>query len=322
MEKVPLRRHLLAVGLFAPLLGWPILFSAEGYTCRVLGMALLYGTLALSWNVLALTGTISLGHAAFFGLGSYASALISLHGGVSPYLGVLFGAFLAGGCGVFLHALFGNLRGAAYALATLAFVEIPKVLADNWESVTGGSLGLIGIPAFPGFSVGGVKVDAGGSLQAQYFLLLILAMVVGFIHSKAIHSHWGWAIRAVREEPVAASVLGVDLQKTKLAAFSLSAFLTGLCGGIYAHLMGLIEPPLVFSLHISALPLVFSIFGGRFESFGPLLAALILYPLDQLYFHRWLPVGHAVLYGLVVIVAVIFFPHGIGEWIRQKLKVS
>lgn len=100
----------------------------------------------------------------------------------------------------------------------------------------------------------------------------------------------------------------------------LSAFLTALCGGLYAHLIGLIEPALVFNLHLSALPLVLSIFGGRFQYYGPILGALVLYPLDQLLFHSWLPAGHGALYGLVIVVTLLFFPHGIGAWLQQKLR--
>ena len=105
-----------------------------------------------------------------------------------------------------------------------------------------------------------------------------------------------------------------------MRALCVSAFLTGLCGAVYAHVMGSIEPALVFSLHFSALPLVLSIFGGRYQALGPFLGALILYPADQLLFHSWLPAGHAALYGLVMVVAILFFPHGIGEWIQKKTK--
>lgn len=98
----------------------------------------------------------------------------------------------------------------------------------------------------------------------------------------------------------------------------LSGFFSGLCGGLYAHLLGLIEPSLVFSLHLSAMPLVLSLFGGRYETLGPILGALVLYPVDQLLFHSLLPVGHAGLYGLMIIACYFFFPEGIAAWPRKK----
>ena len=93
-----------------------------------------------------------------------------------------------------------------------------------------------------------------------------------------------------------------------------------MCGAVYAHLVGLLEPSLVFNLHISAMPLVLSIFGGRYQYYGPILGALILYPLDQLIFHPWLPAGHSALYGVVIMLTILFVPHGIAAWLQQRFK--
>ena len=93
-----------------------------------------------------------------------------------------------------------------------------------------------------------------------------------------------------------------------------SAYLTGICGALFVHQLGLVEPPLVFSLHISALPLIFSIFGGLSRFYGPVLGALILYPLEQLVFQPLFPRGHAGIYGVVIILTILFFPQGIAVW--------
>jgi branched-chain amino acid transport system permease protein len=301
-------------------IAWPAFLTGSGIHYRVLGMACLYGALALSWNIFALTGSISLGHAAFFGLGAYGSALFCQYWHWSPYVTILIGGTVGCIYGLLWHLTFRKLRGAAFALATLASVEIPKVTIDNWDRLTSGSLGLVGIAGLPPVNLGNITFDVDENLQAQCFFLLIFALLVIYIHVRAVISRWGWAIRAVREDEVAASTLGVDVSGIRLRALSVSAFLTGLCGAVYAHLMGTIEPSLVFSLHFSALPLVLSIFGGRYQAFGPFLGALILYPADQLLFHSWLPAGHAALYGLVMVIAILFFPHGIGEWVQQKTK--
>jgi branched-chain amino acid transport system permease protein len=301
-------------------IAWPALLMGSGIHYRVLGMACLYGALALSWNIFALTGAISLGHAAFFGLGAYGSALFCQYWHWSPYVTIFVGGTVGCIYGLLWHLSFRKLRGAAFALATLASVEIPKVTIDNWDRLTSGSLGLVGIPGLSPVNLGGITIDVDENLQAQCLFLLIFAVLVIYIHVRAVSSRWGWAIRAVREDEIAASTLGVDVSGIRLRALSVSAFLTGLCGAVYAHLMGTIEPALVFSLHFSALPLVLSIFGGRYQALGPFLGALILYPADQLLFHSWLPAGHAALYGLVMVIAILFFPHGIGEWVQQKTK--
>jgi branched-chain amino acid transport system permease protein len=300
----------------------PWCFSGGDIYCRVLGMAYFYAAVAIAWNLLALTGSISLGHAAFFGLGAYTSALTSHYTDLSPYLCVLLGGLAGTLYAVAWHVAFGSLRGARYALATLASVEIPRVIADNWEGLTFGSLGLVGIESLPDIPVGRMVFSVGSSLRGQYIVLLLLMALYGLVHSWAIHSRWGWAMRATREDERAAGTIGVNTGMVRFCAVTLSAFLTGTCGALYSHFIGLIEPSLVFSMHHSAVPLVLSIFGGRFQFYGPILGALVLYPADQLLFHAWLPAGHGALYGLVIVLTLLFFPSGIGAWVEQKIKSS
>gem|GEM_PF-1484174 len=312
-------RNLVLWAAFAVLALWPALFDSPIHL-SVFGFAFFYGALALAWNVSALTGVLSLGHAIYFGLGAYGAAIVDHHWQVSPWLTLLLGGAAGATVGVFLALLFKNLRGASYALATLAAVEVPKGIADNWESVTFGSLGIVGIRPFPAWHFGSWSLDFGESLKAQYYLLLSLMILFGWVHYLAVHSRWGWAIRAVREDESAAAALGVDVLGVRTQAALVSGFLTGVCGGIYAHLLGLIEPPLVFSLHVSALPLVLCIFGGRFRFYGPLVGALILYPTDQLLFHTLFPVGHAALYGMVIVLVILFFPGGVGAWVQRRRR--
>lgn len=306
--------------LLLVLLLWPLGATHASIHLRVLGMAFFYATLALSWNIFALTGCMSLGHAAFFGLGAYASALANHYWHLSPYVSIVLGGLAGGAYSLLWCLVFKKLHGARFALATLASVEIPKVIIDNWDSFTFGSLGLAGIGSLPDIEFLQISVPLGENLKAQYFLLLSFMLLAASIHRKAIVSRWGWAIRSVREDETAAANLGVNVLRIRFQALILSASLTGLCGALYAHLIGLIEPALVFNLHISALPLVLSIFGGRYQFYGPILGALLLYPLDQILFHSWLPVGHGALYGIVIILTLLFFPHGIGTWIQQRTE--
>lgn len=317
INKNPLFSKVVFSAAVSVLVLLPICIKEDGLYCRVLSMALFYGAVASAWNILALTGSVSLGHAAFFGLGAYGSALLSQQG-ISPYLSVFLGGLLG-----FFYAIgwdysFGKLRGAPFALATLAAVEIPKVVIDNWYSLTSGSLGLFGIVPFPFIDFLNRSWNVSEDLRIQYYFMLLLGLIIGWVHRFAICSRWGWALRSTREEEIAASVLGVNVRKIRREALLLSAYITSLCGGIYSHLMGFVEPSLVFNVHISAMPLIISIFGGRYEVFGPMLGALILYPLDQVVFHPLLPVGHTVLYGLVLILTILFFPRGIGEWIHRR----
>ncbi len=314
-----LRPEMLIGGTGVLLVLWPFFIQGGDLYCRVLGLAFFYAALALAWNILALTGSISIGHTAFFGLGAYTSALLSHYTHLSPLLCVVLGGASGMAYGVVWHLVFKPLRGARYALATLASVEIPRVIIDNWEGLTFGSLGIVGIEAIPGLHLGGMDLSPGQTMRNQYYLLFLMMVVYILIHYQAVRSRWGWAMRAVREDETAAGSIGVPVNRIRFCAITFSAFLTGICGAVYGHLMGLIEPSLVFSLHLSAMPLVLSIFGGRYQIVGPVLGSLVLYPVDQLFFHAWFPSAHGALYGLVIILTLIHFPSGIGTWLQEKL---
>ncbi|MGQ9687629.1 MAG: branched-chain amino acid ABC transporter permease [Desulfobaccales bacterium] len=293
---------------------WPLVFPKATLYFQVMSMACLYGTLALAWNLYALSGSVSLGHAAFFGLGAYGSALLSQHYEWSPLVTIPLGSLAALGFGLLWCFGFRRLRGVYLGLATLAAVEVPKVIIDNWDALTSGSLGMTGLSKLPVLSVGGWQVDVGTDLKAQYYLLFTLMLMATIFLRLIMTCRWGWALRAIEANETASLAVGIRADWERGKALLLSAYLTGICGSLYVHILGLVEAPLVFNLHISALPLIFSIFGGRRRYYGPVLGALILYPLEQLVFQPLFPMGHAVIYGVVIILTIFFFPRGLSVW--------
>lgn len=299
---------------------WPLVFREAFLFYQVLGIACLYGTLALAWNIYALSGAISLGHAAFFGLGAYGSALLNHYWHWSPLGTIPLGALASVVFAVLWSWGFRRLRGVYLGLASLAAMEIPKTLADNWDRLTYGSMGIVGLDRLPTLSLGGPEAALGMNLKAQYYLLLAVMLLAALVHRESIRSRWGWTLRAIRENETAAAMVGIAANRERAKALVLSSYLAGIAGALYAHILGLIEPPLVFSLHLSALPLVFSIFGGRTRVLGPVLGALILYPLEQLVFQPLLPMGHSAVYGLVIILTIFLFPQGIAAWLPAAPK--
>ena len=299
----------LLLGLLMLLL-LPVLVGHNNYILKVFTHALLFATLALAWNMLGISGSISLGHAAFFGVGAYGSALLSFKQGLSPWITIPFGGLLSIGLGLIMGFICIRLRGAYFALATLAFVEIPKVITDNWDSVTRGSLGLIGLPGFPSLHLGPFSIDIGSSVTASYYLIFFYTLILLCLVGCMFRSNIGLALQAIREEEVAAEAAGIQTDGYRLLSLLLSAFFTGISGACYAHLVGYIGPGLVYGIHFSAIPMIFAICGGRFTILGPALAALILYPVDQFVFHPLLPSGHEFLYGAVLILTVLFLPTG------------
>lgn len=299
---------------------WPLICRDAVQFHQVLGITCLYATLALAWNIYALSGAISLGHAAFFGLGAYASALLSHHYHWSPLLTMPLGALASVVFAVIWSLGFRRLRGVYLGLASLAALEIPKTIADNWDRLTYGSMGIVGLDRLPTLSLGWLQVDFGMDLMAQYYLLLGVMLLALLLHWHCIRSRWGWTLRVIRENETAAAALGIASNRERAKALLLSAYLAGLTGALYAQIMGLVEPALVFNLHLSVLPLVFSIFGGSTMVFGPVLGAFILYPLEQLFLMPLFPMGHSALYGLVIILTVFFFPKGIAAWLPSPPK--
>ena len=308
------------VGLFLGFLLFstlPLLIQSNHYILQIFTHAMLLAALALAWNLLGITGSISLGHAAFFGAGAYGSALLCLDMGMSPWISIPFAGLIATGLGLMMGLICMRLRGAYFALATLAFVEIPWVITENWDALTHGSLGLVGISGLPSLSIGNLHIDFGSSISVSYYFTFAYFVIVLGLVAVVFRTNIGLALQAIREEEVAAEAVGIPVNKYRLLSLLMSAFFTGISGALYAHLIGYIEPGLVFGLHFSAVPMIFAICGGRFTILGPAVAAMVIYPMDQFIFHPLLPAGHEFLYGTVLILTVLFLPNGFWGRLRD-----
>lgn len=295
---------------FVALAALPVVSGQNGYVLQVYTQTLLLASLALAWNVLGISGAVSLGHAAFFGTGAYVSALLSTIQDLSVWITIPLAGVFAAALGMLAGLICMRLRGAYFALATLAFVEIPRVITTNWDNVTQGSLGLVGLPGLPVLHWGDWRLDMAASSTAAYYFVFAYAVIVLCIVGSIQRSSFGLAFQALREEETAALSIGIPVSALRLLALSASAFFAGICGACYAHLVRYIEPGLVYGLYFSAIPMVLAICGGRFTILGPALAALVIYPLDQFVFHPLLPAGHEFLYGLALVLTVLFFPKG------------
>lgn len=288
-----------ALILFALVL--PPVLGFHPYYLYLIGTAFLWASVASAWNLLETAGQISFGHAAFFGAGAYASSLLALQTNLSPQLGLPLGALVGGMTAVPLGLASHCLRSASLALATLAYAEALRVIARNWDALTGGGAGLIGIP----------PVDsAGGRAQGYYLSLLLLVTALAAVRAVE-RSRLGLAFAAIREREDRAQALGLAPTPVKLVAFVLSGGLTGLGGALYAHTVGSIQPDLVFGPSFSLLPLIMATFGGIRAPLGPTLGALVLYLTSQLVLHPLLPRLHQLPYALALIAVALALPRGL-----------
>ncbi len=296
----------------------PVLLGFQPYALYLLASAFLWASVASAWNLLAYAGQISFGHAAFFGLGAYAGALSSL-AGLSPWGAVLLGGLAGAGGAALIGLASQRLRGAYLALATLAYAEVCRGIVLNWSDVTGGGAGLIGIPALPVMAWLPAPVTRGRA--AGYYAALAILLAVLVVFALVLRSRVGLAWAAVREEEERASVLGLRPLPWKLLAFALSGAFTGLGGALYAHVVRVVEPDLVFNRYYSILPLVMATFGGLHTLLGPAAAAVGLFLLSELVLHPIDPALNQLGYALALILGVLYWPGGLMGLLGRRRRV-
>ncbi|MNO65966.1 Lipopolysaccharide export system ATP-binding protein LptB [compost metagenome] len=268
-----------------------------------------YAALASAWNIVGgFAGQLSLGHAVFYGVGAYTSTLLMIKLGVSPWIGMLVGACLSSIVAVLISWPCFRLRGPFFALATIAVLEVVRLMAINQHDVTGGAAGL-GVPLKLGVEWMLFRPRWPYLLIAFGFLLITLA-----VSWKIKNSRLGYYLIAVREREDAAHAVGVNSVKVKLIAVVLSAFLTSLVGSFHAMYLTFIEPGSMFSLDMSIQIAMFALIGGLGTVSGPLIGTLLVLPLAELA-RGWLgDMGsgvHGLVYGIVLVVVVLTIPQGL-----------
>ncbi len=291
--------------------------AANEYVFYVAATACLFAILALAWALPAWFGLFSFGQAAFFGVGAYASALLAMRGGLSPWLGLAAAGLAAALVSTGLGAASLHLRGPYFSLATLAAAEILRAIATNWELVTEGAQGIVGIPPLPPWTLGPLRLDAGARPGA--YSVALIALLALFLTAWVLqHSTAGAAWAAIRENEERAESLGVPAFRWKLLALLLSAAATGMAGALYGHMLRHLEPATAFHPQFSVMPLVMGILGGVEHPAGPVAGALGLYLLNELALQRWLPTAHLFFSALAIGLVVLVFPKGLHGWLVRR----
>jgi len=299
--------------LLAAYVAVPLALGDNHYVMSLIVAAMIIGGIALAWAQLGnLGGMVSFGHSAFFGVGAYVSAILTMKAGVPVFIGMLMGgtgALLASV--VMLPVL--RLRGPYFALAILAYAHIFRIVATEWSSVTGGSAGLSSVPTFPvilGFDF--------GSKVGSYLVILTVVLVFIAGYRKIRASHYGIALRAMHDSEDATRVVGVNSTLLKALMLFVSAFMTGVVGAFNVHYINFLEPDYAFSGLWVTLPIVAAIFGGYRTTLGPLIGAVSIYLVDQLVFKALIPSGHQLVLGALLVAMIIFSPGGLLPLLRKR----
>jgi len=270
---------------------------------------LLFAALGMAWNILGgYTGQFSFGHAAFFGTGAYTTAVLHIGLGLNPWLGLATAA-AAGGLVALLVGYLSfryGLRGSYFALITLAFAEVLRILANSAE-FTGGGVGLY-VPLDLGIANLQFADKAGYYYVALAFA--VLSLVVGWMLER---SRLGAQMMAIRENEDAAQALGVDTFACKLKAIVISGALTGIGGAFYTHYYLYIDPGIAYGPGVSVEILLVPIIGGLGTVFGPLAGSAVLHGAGELA-RRLMgdaPGLSLIFYGVLLVVMVRFMPEGL-----------
>ena len=285
------------------------LLTDSGVVLNFVMMSLYACLLAQAWNVLGgFGGQFSFGHALFFGVGAYMQVIAQVQGGWNPWLALPAAMLVSAGVGAFVGALsfrYG-LKGSYFALVTLAFAEVFRILALS-VSFTGAGVGLM-LPLNESLSNMQFTSRAG-----YVWLVLSLVMVALLVTAWLRHSRFGAYLQAVRDNEDAALAVGVNPFRIKLLAIVISGALMGAGGAFYAQVFQYIDPGLAFGPHTSVEALVGAIVGGMGTLWGPVLGALTLHVLADVTRNLLgqLPGINMVIYGIVLIVIVMFMPRGI-----------
>ena len=271
----------------------------------------LFAGMATAWDVLGgWTGQLSLGHAVFVGIGAYTMALLVLRAGVAPWWGAMAGV----GASVVVAAMWGGvtfrLRGPYFALASIAVAEMTRIVANNWAALTGGAEG-VSLPSLPRF----LGLDLF-SRRVEFYIALVLLGLAVVAASWLQRSRFGYHLQAIREDEDAAMAVGINPTRDKVLAFLASAALTSLGGSLYGIFLGFFEPRGMFSLDLSVQLALMAYIGGVGTLFGPLVGAGLLVGGSEV-LRIYFPGKSLFVYGLLIILVVLFAPDGLGTVVRR-----
>jgi branched-chain amino acid transport system permease protein len=287
---------LLAAALALPQL------TANQFYVHLANLILLNSIFAVSLGLIASVGQISLGHAAFVAAGAYISALAALSFKLPPILGIVLAGLVTGLAAVLLGKILLRLRGVYFVLVTFLAGQVFTLVVLNWESVTHGANGLIGIPAI---SIFGFPLST--RLRFYYFALAAFVLVVTFVWA-LMRSQYGRAFRSIAENIRLAESSGIDVSHYQVVAFALGSGIAGAAGAAMVHYVRFLSPD-SFTFHDSVAYITMLVVGGRHSMIGGVLGALFLTPLPELL--RGFVGAQHIIYGAILLAVLMFIPNGL-----------
>ncbi|MDP2920237.1 MAG: branched-chain amino acid ABC transporter permease [Dehalococcoidia bacterium] len=302
--------RLLALIFFIMLLLVPLVTN-EPYILRTLIFANIFAIFAVSWDLLSgYTGQVNFGHALFFGVAAYTSALLNLKMGMPPWATIPIGALAAVVAGVVVCLPALRLRGPYLSLVTLAFPLILLGIIFTFTGFTGGEFGVSGLSRVSNSRVTDFYISFG--------VMLVSVMIMWKLtDAKSALVRTGIIFHAIREDEITARASGINTIRYKLLAFAVGGFFAGIAGAFHAHFMR-IAGPSNLDLFLSFQAIIWTVFGGITSIYGPVVGVYIMYPLME--FLRVVPEIRMLIFAGIVVIILLFMPEGIAVFIRDKME--
>jgi len=302
---------LFAFVLFIGLL--PVI-TTNAYVLRILTFACIFTIFSASWDLLSgYVGQFSLGHCAFFGIGAYTSALLNIHLKLPPVVTIPCGAAMAVVVGLVIALPTMRLRGFYLSLVTLAFPFVLGGLIFVFPDFTGGEMGIYGVSRL-------AKTPLSVFYVSLIIMVISLLVMWKMTDAQSRFIRTGVIFFAIRDDEISARASGINTSLYRTYGFCFSGFFAGLAGALYAHVMR-IAGPSTLEMMLSFDVILWAVFGGYTTIYGAMIATFFLYPLMELI--RLHPIGEEfriVVKASLLIVVIIFMPHGITGWIRDHIE--
>ncbi len=316
-------------------------FVTSTYALHIMILIFISVIMGSAWNILGgYTGQYSVGHAAYFGVGAYTTMILLQYRHIAPWYGVWAGVAAAVATGLVIGSICFRLRGPYFVLASIAVAEIFRVSALNLPGLTNGAEGIL-ITEVPPFKIGNTVITDFMSKVPFYYIGLVIAIAVILATRLVQNSKLGYYFQAIREDQDAAHSLGINLTLYKNAALAISAVFTSLAGSLYGLYVGFIDPGTVLDLGLSVQIVMTCIIGGIGTILGPMIGAVVLVPFSEAlrsnmiaqalidsglvkedsplgtFLKEQLSHAHVLIYGILLVVVILFMPDGILGFIRK-----
>jgi branched-chain amino acid transport system permease protein len=301
---------ILVIGICLPWLG------VADYIIYLVTLSCVWAVAALSLNlVMGHTGQVNLGHAIFFGIGAYSSAIMMRASGLIFWFVLPFSALISVCVSLLIGLLTFRLRGSYYAICTLAFNIVITLIIDRWDSLTGGGEGIWDIPKAGLRGIPFLREIKFSIEHFNYYFALLLLVVTILVLYLVLNSFIGRSFHAVRENEQLAAAIGINVRRTKLLAYGISALFGGVAGSFYATVMGVIDPS-VSSFDLGFSWIIFCLVGGQSTIVGPAIGAFILTAVPEAM--QVLAEYRMLVYGVLLVIMVLYFPDGVAGWVKMR----